>query len=173
MKLTKCRCTTSGKIVKELKCRVKPISRYVGALSLEGTISKPMSGFFVTFFMDFKHFLALKFRQVFKFRDLKVCDITEMATSNSVLSPLIKWFNLTFKGLIRKCPYYGKVNLTNITMDPGNEANQKFFTFQGYPNGDYRTTIDIFGPQDENILHLVFFVELKSREKTLNADENF
>lgn len=173
-KLTKCDCSTSNKTIVNLKCRVRPLSLTLGSLNAEFTFLKQTTDFFVTFSFHFKHQLGGgKFRQIFIFRDLKGCDLSEMAVSNFVLKPMLEWFNETFQGIIHKCPYEGTTKFINITMDGDNSANQKFYAMQNLPNGEYKFNLKLYNSDDDNILNFNFFCIMKSRKGTLNGDEDF
>lgn len=169
MKFTKVLCSTSGKSVKNLNCRVKPVSRNVGFLNFGGKVVKALVNVFVDFLIYHKPLVGGNFVQIVKIDKLEACKIIKMAAENILYRYFLEYANGTvLKGLIRECPYpVGEYKVENATYDV--EVIKKWDAFQRFPNGEQRIDIRIFNKADENIISLKIFAYIKIRSNTLNS----
>lgn len=82
------------------------------------------------------------------------------------------FFNDTFHGFIRECPYVGVFKIENATFNANSEAMKDFHRVQFFPNGQYKLWIKIFNKRDENISNYTIFVDIYYRSNVLNFNED-
>lgn len=169
MKYTKATCTASGKSVKNLYCRVKPVSRKESYFSGGGTLIRPLPIVFADFKLHHKPLVGGNYVQMFKVDHLYACDLIKMAVSNMVSRYFLELANGTMlKGLIRECPYPAReYKIENATMDIN--VMKKWDPVQRYPNGEQRYDIRVFDKLDDNIFSLKLYNFMKIRSNTLRS----
>lgn len=175
MKFTKVFCNSSGKTTKNVKCRVKPVSRYDSVFSYESEFIRPTNSIMSSLKMSHKNLLGGNFRQVMNIRDIDVCRLNQIMKRVQFMKELFNFGNATFGGAIHDCPYEGKFKIVNASVGSvsNSGAQEKFMAFQNFPNGIYRFQIHSYNKRDENIGIITLFVELKDRAKVLSNDEEF
>lgn len=97
----------------------------------------------------------------------------EMAVSNPVVGPFLRFANETLKGIIRKCPYVGNIEVINATLHSDtNKAIDNLNNFQVFPNGQYKLGIKAHSPKDENIATVFIFIDFHARRNLFNGNDD-
>lgn len=167
LKFTKVLCSTSGKNVKNLYCRVKPVSRNIGHLNFGGNLTKPLKNVFVDFMTYHRPSIGGNFNRILKIDHLNACELIKQAANNIVFRYFLEFANGTvLKGLIRECPYQPDMyRVENATLDLA--VLKKWDHLQRFPNGEQKFDIKIFNKLDENIISLKIFTNINIRANTL------
>lgn len=169
MKIQKVSCSTSGKNVEKLYCRVKPVSRKIGHLNFGGYLMKPLRNIFGTYMLYHRPLLGGNYVRIIKIESINVCDMVKMGVSNMLFKYFTEMLNGTLlRGLVHECPYQiGWYRVENATMDV--EVMNKWNFMQEYPNGEYRADIKIFNKLDDNIGALSVFYHVNLRDNALQS----
>lgn len=103
MKYTKVLCSSSGKSMEKLYCRVKPISRSETYLNFGGNLIKPLKNVFADFLLWHRPLIGGNFNRLLKVDNLNACDLIKSAVNNIIFRYFLEFANGTvLKGLIRE-----------------------------------------------------------------------
>ena len=90
--------------------------------------------------------------------NVEMCSILNGTSHNYAINALINTVKDSMPYL-HDCPYFGKVEMTNITSD-----SSKFPSI--FPSGIYRSRIRFYDDIDSNIMSLTVYTTCKSAIKT-------
>ena len=93
-----------------------------------------------------------------KKNNVEMCSIVNGTSHNYAVNALINTVKDSMPYL-HTCPYFGKVELTNITSD-----SSKFPSI--FPSGIYRSRVLLYDDTDSNIISLTIYSTCKSAIKT-------
>ena len=93
-----------------------------------------------------------------KTNNAEMCSVFNGTSHNYAINVLISTVKDSMPYL-HACPYFGKVELTNITCD-----SSKFPSI--FPSGTYRSRVRFYDDTDSNILSLTIYMTCKSAIKT-------
>lgn len=169
MKYTRASCSSSGKNIANISCRVRPVSRKEGYLSFVAQLIRPLKNVLVDYILYHKPLIGGNYVQIIKLEKLNGCDLIKTAANNILYRFFLEFANETiFKGIIRECPYpVGEYKIENATLDVN--FFKKWDTFQRFPNGERKNNIRIFNKLDDNILTMTIFDIVNLRSNTLNS----
>lgn len=119
-----------------------------------------------------KPLVGTKFSKIFGFKDMNVCQMTQIL-SNPMFKTLVVFANETLlKGLVRTCPYgAGWYRIENASFVV--ESLKKLESMQHFPNGNYKFAGKLFNKKDDNILSGSINWITHYRQNTLAGDELF
>lgn len=89
-----------------------------------------------------------------------------------MLSPIVKYINESFKGIMRKCPFVGVIKIENGTLGDTTEL-EAVNRISVFPNGQYKATVNASSKKDENIYTITLFFEKYTRANVINTNEDF
>lgn len=112
-------------------CFVKPISRTVTSLNFGLEIFKPLNSFFLRLIANFRY--GNIYREIVDTKIVDFCGAMSGTEFNPFLKMSIEIISQSIPNLFHKCPYVGKNEFYNITID--NEISRKWSIF---PNGQYK-----------------------------------
>lgn len=115
------------------------------------------------------------YNTIISVKDIEGCKIVKMTKSHAIFSPILQFFNVTFKGLIRDCPYPPVwMKFDNVTFNgeknPGIQMMRNTFRL---PSGNYKIVIDIKTATDPCVSHVEIYYMIHFRNQTLEMDERF
>lgn len=88
-----------------------------------------------------------------------MCSILNGTSKNYVVDTTIDILRDSMPGLFHPCPYFGKYDVYNVTLD-----STKFPSV--FPSGIYRSRLHYYDDTDANIFTLIVYVSCKSTIKT-------
>lgn len=112
-------------------CFVKPLSRTVTSLNFGYEIFKPLNSIFIQIIAFFRY--GNIYREILDTKVIDLCSAMNGADYNLFLKLVIDIISMTAPKLFHKCPYEGKAEFYNITMDT--EIGKKWSIF---PEGQYK-----------------------------------
>lgn len=169
MKVQKVLCSSSGKSVEKVYCRVKPINRKTSYINFGGYLKKTTRDIIATHSVYHRPLIGGNFVRLVRYENVNVCDLVNLAVSNPIFEFAVGWLNGTIlKGLIHKCPYKaGWHRVENGSLDV--DVMSKWDFVQRFPNGEYRTDEKLFNKFDENILSVSIFYIYHMRDNALSS----
>lgn len=171
-----------------MSCRVKPISRTVSTLDFTCELNRPLNRFYVSscdnnikfslllisdvikieVYVGYRS-LAGNYRQLINLKKIDMCSILENTKNFAMMKKPIMWLNISYPGLVHKCPYtvssslshelfyYLKLFQTFTTLNASLNVKLEELSIMDwgiFPNGQYKMRLRTFDDFDENISNL-------------------
>lgn len=156
-KSIKCESNTTLVIIRY--CFIKPVSRQVVTLNI-GTniilsIGKPS---YVRVIVNYRY--GTIFRQVLDTHPIEWCGLMEGTTSHPLINLIVQQIKGSAPDFFRKCPYFGEMDVKNMTIDRSKNVQKSSI----FPEGTYRGELS-FTKDDIQIFKVTLSFELKSALK--------
>ena len=153
------KCESNSSIVQIKFCYLKPVSRQVVTLNVGVKIlveiNKPA---YVQLVLNYRY--GTIFRQVLDTHLIEWCGIMDGSATHPWLALVIDQLKGTAPALFHKCPYFGDLDVNNVTIDR-QKNNQKSSMF---PEGTYRGELS-YAKDGIQIFKASLSFELKSALK--------
>lgn len=153
------KCESNATVVKNRFCYLKPVSRQVVTLNIGASclipINKPAYGQVI---INYRY--GTIYRQVLDTHPLEWCGIMDGSATHPLLALLIEQLKGSAPKLFQKCPYYGDIDVYNVTIDRSKNIQKSSI----FPEGTYRGELS-FTKDGLQIFKVILSFELKSNLK--------
>lgn len=100
------------------------------------------------------------YQKVITSNGIELCSIYNGTSSNALFSSLVVIFEASLPpGMIHSCPYFGKIQLNNLTIDTSKIPSI-------FPTGSYRNRVLFYDDKDPKIFAITTYSTCKSPIKT-------
>jgi hypothetical protein len=161
VRLTSAKCESDNTTFRFTFCNLKPVSRKVVVLNLGLEFLVPYPKPIYSQIIVFYRYGNI-FREIINTHKIEMCELIDGTASNPIFKLIFEWINSAAPDFLHKCPYTGKLNLTNYSMDF--ETLDK--TTMLFPEGTYKSVTDFFLKDTKTITFTITY-EIKSSLKEL------